>query len=87
VKPHRFLLTVLAGTLVLALARAAAAAQRGGRPAHGGYYDPFFWAVLSLTKWLQLDAGVGYRLIGGADVLNHDLRGISSGIAVQFGGR
>jgi PEGA domain len=36
VKSQRFLLTVLAGALGLALAPAVAAAQRGGRPAHGG---------------------------------------------------
>jgi hypothetical protein len=39
-----------------------------------------------LTKWMRLDAGVGYRLIGGPDLLGDDLRGIS-GIAVQIGGR
>jgi hypothetical protein len=40
-----------------------------------------------LTKWMRLDAGVGYRLIGGADLLGDDLRGISGSIAVQIGGR
>jgi hypothetical protein len=49
--------------------------------------EPQVNAVLSLTKWLRLDAGVGYRLIGGADVLSDDLRGISGSIALQLGGR
>jgi hypothetical protein len=44
-------------------------------------------AVMSLTNWLHLEAGVGYRLIGGADLLSGDLRGISGGIALQLGGR
>src|SRR5262245_27029169 len=37
--------------------------------------EPQVNAVVSLTKWLHLDAGVGYRLIGGADLLSEDLRG------------
>ncbi len=43
--------------------------------------------VPPLTKWLHLDAGVGYRLIGGADLLNDDIRGVSGSIALQLGGR
>jgi hypothetical protein len=49
--------------------------------------EPQVNAVMSLTKWLHLDAGVGYRVIGGADLLNEDLRGISGSIALQLGGR
>jgi len=49
--------------------------------------EPQVNAVMSLTKWLHLDAGVGYRLIGGADLLREDLRGISGNIALQLGGR
>lgn len=49
--------------------------------------EPQVNALLSLTKWMRLDAGVGYRLIGGADLLGDDLRGISGSIAVQIGGR
>lgn len=49
--------------------------------------EPQVNAVMSLTKWLHLDAGVGYRLIGGADLLNEDLRGVSGSIALQLGGR
>jgi hypothetical protein len=49
--------------------------------------EPQVNALLSLTKWMCLDAGVGYRLIGGPDLLGDDLRGISGSIAVQIGGR
>jgi hypothetical protein len=49
--------------------------------------EPQVDAILALTKWLHLDAGVGYRLIGGADLLNHDIRGVSGSIALQLGGR
>ena len=49
--------------------------------------EPQVNAVMSLTKWLHLDAGIGYRLIGGADLLNEDLRGISGSVALQLGGR
>jgi len=49
--------------------------------------EPQVNGVMSLTKWLHLDAGVGYRLIGGADLLSEDLRGISGSIALQLGGR
>ena len=44
-------------------------------------------ALVNLTRWMRLAAGVGYRLIGGADLLDDDLRGISGSIALQFGGR
>jgi hypothetical protein len=49
--------------------------------------EPQVNAVMSLTKWLHLDAGIGYRLIGSADLLNEDLRGISGSVALQLGGR
>jgi hypothetical protein len=49
--------------------------------------EPQLNAVMSLTKWLHLDVGVGYRLIGGADLLSEDLRGISGSVALQLGGR
>jgi hypothetical protein len=49
--------------------------------------EPQVNAVMSFTKWLHLDAGIGYRLIGGADLLNEDLRGISGSVALQLGGR
>jgi hypothetical protein len=43
-----------------------------------------FWTV---TPWLQVNAGVGYRLIAGAGNLNDDLRGLSGSLAIQFGGQ
>jgi hypothetical protein len=49
--------------------------------------EPQVNALLSLTKWMRLDVGVGYRLIGGADLLGDDPRGISGSIALQIGGR
>ena len=102
-KSHRLIVTVFAGALAIALAPAAAAAQRRAAPAHrgGGHpaavrpvYAPSYGyasyqvnALVSLTTWLRLDAGLGYRLIGGADLLHDDLRGVSGSIALQFGGR
>jgi hypothetical protein len=35
---------------------------------------------------MRLDAGVGYRFIGAADVLGDELRGPSGSVAIQFGG-
>ena len=54
--------------------------------------DDFFLAepqlngVWSITSWMRLDAGVGYRFIGAADVLGDELRGPSGSVAIQFGG-
>jgi hypothetical protein len=36
---------------------------------------------------MRLDAGIGYRFIGAADVLGDELRGPSGSVAIQFGGR
>lgn len=44
-------------------------------------------ALVNLTSWMRLEAGVGYRPIGGADLLDDALRGISGSIVLQFGGR
>ena len=49
--------------------------------------EPQVSALVRITNWMRLDAGVGYRVIGGADLLNEDLRGVSGAIALQFGGR
>jgi hypothetical protein len=66
VKRYRFLFTVLAGALLLALAPADAAAQRRGGPAHGGggrqvvvvrpaygpyYYGAFYDPFLGYPGW------------------------------------
>jgi hypothetical protein len=54
--------------------------------------DDFFLAepqlngVWNITSWMRLDAGVGYRFIGAADVLGDELRGPSGSVAIQFGG-
>jgi hypothetical protein len=72
-------LTLLIALCAASLLPAAADAQT--------IAEPQVNALLSLTKWMRLDAGVGYRLIGGADLLGDDLRGISGSIAVQIGGR
>jgi hypothetical protein len=47
--------------------------------------EPQVSGVWNMTGWMRLDAGVGYRLIGGADLLGDQLRGVSGSIAVQFG--
>jgi len=55
-------------------------------------HDDFFiaepQAIVSLRAyhWLHVDAGVGYRLIAGADTRNDRLRGVSGTISVKFGG-
>ena len=49
--------------------------------------EPQVNGLVNLTRWMRLEAGVGYRLIGGADLLDDALRGISGSIALQFGGR
>jgi hypothetical protein len=54
--------------------------------------DNFFVAepqanvLLTLTDWMRVNAGVGYRLIGGTSLLEDRLRGISGTVAVLFGG-
>jgi len=69
---------------------------------HGGYYGynaPLFWRYGGWYPYglyapyypaeaysHSLDAGVGYRAIGGADLLQGQLRGVSGSIALRFGG-
>ena len=48
--------------------------------------EPQADALWRITGWLRLDAGVGYRAIGGADLLHEQLRGVSGSIALRFGG-
>jgi len=48
--------------------------------------EPQIDALWRITSWMRLDAGVGYRVIGGADLLGDQLRGISGSIGVRFGG-
>ena len=42
--------------------------------------------LLTLTDWMRVNAGVGYRLIGGTSLLEDRLGGVSGTVAVQFGG-
>lgn len=75
---------------------------KGGRPGDGdGSLIPsrralwtatFFIAepqvnvLLNVTDWMRINAGVGYRLVGGASFIDDRLRGVSGTLAVQFGG-
>jgi hypothetical protein len=47
--------------------------------------EPQVNAVWKITNWLGVDAGVGYRLIAGSELLDDRLRGLSGSIALQFG--
>jgi hypothetical protein len=55
-------------------------------------HDDFFIAepqgIVSMraTRWLHVDAGVGYRLIAGAGDRNDHLRGLSGTLSIKFGG-
>ena len=49
--------------------------------------EPQASAIWTITNWMRLDAGVGYRVIGGANLLEDQLRGVSGSIGLQFGGR
>lgn len=49
--------------------------------------EPQVNVVWSITPWLRLDAGAGYRFVGHADLLNHQLRGPSGSLALQFGAK
>ena len=47
--------------------------------------EPQIDALWRINSWMRLDAGVGYRAIGGADLLHEQLRGVSGTIALRFG--
>ncbi|MCC6989221.1 MAG: hypothetical protein IT181_09505 [Acidobacteria bacterium] len=49
--------------------------------------EPQVNAVWTITPWLSLDAGVGYRFIGATDLLGDQLRGPSGSVAIRFGGK
>ena len=49
--------------------------------------EPQLNAVWTITPWLSLDAGVGYRFIGATDLLGDQLRGPSGSVAIRFGGK
>ena len=47
--------------------------------------EPQVNAVWKFNNWLGVDAGVGYRLTAGSELLDDRLRGLSGSVAVQFG--
>lgn len=49
--------------------------------------EPQLNIVWSITPWLRLDAGAGYRFIGNAHLTEQQLRGPSGSLALQFGGK
>jgi hypothetical protein len=49
-------------------------------------FEPQANAFVSVTRWLRINVGVGYRVVGGSDALDDELRGVSGTVAVQFGG-
>lgn len=49
--------------------------------------EPQLNIVWSITPWLRLDAGAGYRFVGNAELLNRQLRGASGSVALQFGAK
>ncbi len=49
--------------------------------------EPHVGALVHLNRWVRLDAGVGYRLIGSSPLLGDQLRGVSGSLALQIGGR
>jgi hypothetical protein len=64
-----------------------------GRPiyrlfAHEDFFvfEPQADLVIRLADWMHLSCGVGYRLIGVANGLDGELRGVSGSISVRFGG-
>jgi hypothetical protein len=52
-----------------------------------GIAEPQVNAFWNINRWLRLDAGIGYRFIGGSELLAPHLRGISGSVALQVGGR
>ena len=70
----------------------------GGAPAPGldggtrvAVHDDFFIAepqvsaVWRVADWMRIDAGLGYRFIGFADLVDEHLRGASGSVSVRFG--
>ena len=48
--------------------------------------EPQANVLFALTNWMRINAGVGYRLIGGTSLLDDRLHGVSGTVALQFGG-
>ena len=49
-------------------------------------FEPQANVLIGITPWLRVNAGVGYRVIAGANEMNDHLRGASGTVAVQIGG-
>jgi hypothetical protein len=48
--------------------------------------EPQLNGIWSITSWIRLNAGVGYRFVGATDLLGDELRGPSGSLSIQFGG-
>ena len=48
--------------------------------------EPQANVLLNVTDWMRINAGFGYRFIGGTSFLDDRLSGLSGSIAVEFGG-
>ena len=48
-------------------------------------FEPEANVTFRLVRWLNLDCGVGYRIVGGSEIDDH-VRGVSGTIAFQLGG-
>lgn len=48
--------------------------------------DPEIDVIVRLSPTLRVTAGVGYRLIGGAYAVGHQLQGVTGSFSVQIGG-
>ena len=49
-------------------------------------FEPQADLIVRLADWMRLNAGVGYRIVAGADSFDDRLRGVTGSIALQFGG-
>jgi hypothetical protein len=47
--------------------------------------EPQVNAVWKINNWLGVDAGVGYRVIAGSELLDDRIRGLCGSVALQFG--
>lgn len=51
-----------------------------------GVAEPRLNAFWNVNRWLRVDGGIGYRVIGATDVMQPHLRGVSGSLSLQFGG-
>lgn len=66
----------------------------GSSPPSYGYaaYDAGFFVaepqvglVWQAAEWVSVSAGIGYRVVAGADALNREFRGATGSVAIRFG--